>query len=57
MIHGISFEHPLMFLGLGRSPQEGSMTTLNAAVNPELNKEDAVYYVDCKETRPSSLAR
>ena len=46
-----------MFLGLGRSPQEGSMTTLNAAVNPELNKEDAVYYVDCKETRPSSLAR
>ena len=33
------------------------MTTINAAVNPELNKEDGAYYVDCKVSTPSSLAR
>ena len=47
----------LLCVELGRSPKDGAMTTINAAVNPELNKEDGAYYVDCKVTSPSSLAR
>ena len=29
---------------------------LNAAVNPELNKEEFVYYSDCQPAHPSAAA-
>ena len=32
------------YIGLGRSPEKGAVTTINCAVNPELNSQQAIYY-------------
>ena len=37
-------------IGLGRSPEKGAVTTINCAVNPELNSQQAIYYHS--NTRP-----
>ena len=45
------------FTGFTRDSVKGAATTLNAAVNPELNKpEEFVYYSDCKPTLTSTAA-
>ena len=31
-------------IGLGRSPEKGAVTTINCAVIPELNSQQAIYY-------------
>ncbi len=31
-----------------RNWQQGAMTSLNCAVNPELNKQQHLYYADCQ---------
>ena len=43
-------------LGFARNCEKGAATSLNAAVNPELNKEEFVYYSDCKPARTSAAA-
>ena len=35
---------PVTCIGLGRSPEKGAVTTINCAVNPALNSQQAVYY-------------
>ena len=48
---------PDAFIGFARDSVKGAATTLNAAVNPELNKpEEFVYYSDCKPTLTSTAA-
>ena len=37
-------------IGLGRSSEKGAVTTINCAVNPELNSQQAIYYHS--NTRP-----
>ena len=32
------------YLGLGRTPEKGAITTINCAVNPALNSQQAIYY-------------
>ena len=44
-------------LGFRRNCKKGAATTLNAAVNPELNKEDGAYYSDCVVKAPSLTAQ
>ena len=34
---------------IARTPKEGAATTLNCAVNPALNSQQAAYYEDCRE--------
>lgn len=41
----------------GKSPQEGAATSINCAVNPELNSQQARHYADCRETPSSTAAR
>lgn len=41
----------------GKSPQEGAATSINCAVNPELNSQQACHYADCRETPSSTAAR
>ena len=43
-------------LGFSRNCEKGAATSLNAAVNPELNKEEFVYYSDCQPARTSAAA-
>ena len=45
------------FVGVTRDPKKGAATTLYAAVHPDLNKEEVVYYSDCKGTSPSRDSR
>ena len=44
-------------LGMSRTPQEGAKTTINCAVYPELAGVSGAYYIDCRSTQPSQLAR
>ena len=39
-----------------RDSTQGAAISLNAAVNPELNKEEFVYYSDCQPAHPSAAA-
>ena len=38
----------------GRSPEKGAVTTINCAVNPELNSQQAIYY--SSNTRPEQAS-
>ncbi|XP_065911854.1 retinol dehydrogenase 11-like [Dysidea avara] len=40
-----------------RTPQQGAMTTLNCAVNPSLNSQQAVYYNNCSPEQAPNTAR
>ena len=40
-----------------RNPKDGAATTINCAVNPELNTQEAVYYDDCAPKQPSEDSR
>ena len=31
-------------MGLGRTPEQGAITTINCAINPALNTQQAIYY-------------
>ena len=42
--------------GMLRDSAQGAANSLNAAVNPELNKEEFVYYSDCQPARTSAAA-
>ena len=42
--------------GMLRDSVKGAATSLNAAVNPELNKEEFVYYSDCQPAHTSAAA-
>ena len=44
-------------LGMAKTPQEGAKTTINCAVNPELAGVSGTYYINCRSTQPSQLAR
>jgi len=47
-----------MFLGLGRTPQQGAITIINCAVNPALNSQQAVYYdSNCRPEQATDAAR
>ena len=41
----------------GRSVKDGAATTINAAVNPTLNSQQAVYYSDCQPKVSSADSR
>ena len=43
-------------LGFAKNPQKGALTTINCAVNPTLNSQQAVFYADCKLTRAPPAA-
>ena len=42
---------------LGRSSVDGAATTINCAVNPELNSQQALYYDSCRPIQSSSASR
>ena len=44
-------------IGQVRDCQQGAATTLNAAVHPELNKEEFEYYTDCRPAQQTRDAR
>ena len=44
-------------LGIARTPRDGAATTINCAVNPQLNSQQAHYYSDCHVTQSSDLSR
>ena len=44
-------------LGMGRSVPQGAVTTINCAVNPALNSQQAIYYSEGTPKRPSVIAR
>ncbi|KAL5478200.1 hypothetical protein EMCRGX_G025096 [Ephydatia muelleri] len=43
--------------GIARTPRDGAATTINCAVNPQLNSQQAHYYSDCHVTQSSDLSR
>ena len=44
--------------GLGRTPQQGAVTTINCAVNPSLNSQQAIYYdSNCRPELATNTAR
>ena len=42
---------------MGKSVPQGAVTTINCAVNPTLNSQQAIYYSDGTPKQPSSTAR
>ena len=40
-----------------RNVKDGAATTINCAVNPELNSQQCFYYADCRPKQPTSIAR
>jgi retinol dehydrogenase-11 len=52
-----AFVAALHALRVTRDPKKGAATTLYAAVHPGLNKEEFVYYSDCKVTSSSEASR
>lgn len=40
-----------------KTPYEGAVAMINAAVNPELAGVSGVYYVDCKPAFTTSVAK
>ena len=44
-------------LGMGRSVPQGAVTTINCAVNPTLNSQQAIYYSEGTPIQPSATAR
>ena len=44
-------------LVIGRTPEQGAATTLNCAVNPDLNSQQALYFDTCKEAPCNPDAR
>jgi hypothetical protein len=40
-----------------RSPKDGAATTINCAVNPELNSQQCIYYDSCRPTTSSAASR
>ena len=43
-------------LGFAKSPKKGALTTINCAINPTLNSQQAIYYSDCKPDRAPAAA-
>ena len=33
-----------LLIGFGQTPEKGAVSTINCAVNPELNSQQAIYY-------------
>ena len=46
-----------LIIGMGKSAPQGALTTINCAVNPVLNSQQAVYYSDGVPKEPSNTAR
>ena len=44
-------------IGIGRSVPQGAVTTINCAVNPTLNSQQAIYYSEGTPKQPSATAR
>ena len=44
-------------IALGRNPEKGAMTTINCAINPTLNSQQAVYYSNCRPAQANDIAR
>ncbi len=42
---------------LGRKPDVGAATSLNCAVNPDLNSRQHFYYDSCRPKEPSAASR
>jgi len=55
----ITVELPTMFYAccLARTPQQGAVTTINCAVNPSLNSQQAIYYNNCRPEQAPVVAR
>ncbi|XP_064396433.1 retinol dehydrogenase 12-like [Halichondria panicea] len=53
----ISFLGSVANATIARSPKDGAATTLNCAINPALNSQEAFYYDSCKVTAPNPDAR
>ena len=47
----------LYIIAMARTPIEAAATSLNCAVNPNLNTQKHYYFKNCKATAPSSDAR
>ena len=43
--------------GFARTPQQGAVTTINCALNPSLNSQQAVYYNNCRPEQAPVAAR
>ena len=46
-----------LFLVVGRTPVEGAATSLNCAVNPQLNSQQHFYYESCRPKLSSANSR
>ena len=47
----------VLCIGIGRSVPQGAVTTINCAVNPTLNSQQAIYYSEGRPKQPSATAR
>ena len=47
----------MFYKALTKTVAEGAITTINCAVNPELNSQQCYYYSDAKVTPSSELSR
>ena len=45
-----------MWLGFAKTPEKGALTTINCAINPTLNSQQAIYYDDCKPCQAPATA-
>ena len=44
-------------VGGGRTPKQGAATSINCAVNPQLNSQQCLYYDSCRPTSSSADSR
>ena len=42
---------------VAKNRQQGAATTINCAVNPELNSRQAFYYEDCRQKQSTAESR
>ncbi len=52
----MKYKH-IFLIAFARSPEKGAATTLNCAVNPALNSQQAFYYDSCKVSPHNPDAR
>ena len=56
-LSNLSILQLLACIAMMRNVKDGAATTINCAVNPELNTQQCFYYSDCRPKEPIPIAR
>ena len=57
LVSGMKFDCWFVSLAMTREPTEGAATSINCAVNPELNSQQCFYYDSCQVKQSSADSR